>query len=264
MKEEKEVSRACSLKQSVNRAAYFDGLKVGIPIALGYFVVSFALGMQAKASGLTAFQGGLASFTCSASAGEYAGFKAIAENATYLTIVLASLVANARYFLMGCALCQKMSPSLPFRSRAFVALYLTDELFGMAIMRPGVFNPRFAYGIITITVPFWTIGTSLGVVAGNIMPEQWVSALSVALFGMFLAVIVPPGRKNKIVGGLVLVSFLFSYLASKAPFLSEWAEGSRIVLLTVVLASVAAILFPVKEDEERDETENTSVTEEEP
>lgn len=257
------MSRESSLKQSVDRAAYFDGLKVGFPIAVGYFVVSFALGMQAKASGLTAFQGGLASLTCSASAGEYAGFKAIAENATYLTIILASFVANARYFLMGCALGQKMSPTLPIRSRALVALYLTDELFGMAIMRPGVFNPKFAYGIITITVPFWTIGTSLGVVAGNIMPEQWVSALSVALFGMFLAVIVPPGRKNKIVAVLVLVSFLFSYVASKAPVLSEWAEGSRTVLLTVILASIAAILFPVKESEGDVETSSPASQEDE-
>lgn len=253
------MSAEYSLKRSVNRAAFWDGVKVGVPIALGYFVVAFALGVQAKAAGLTAFQCGLASLFCLASAGEYVGFTAIAEHASYLTIILATLVANARYFLMGCALSQRASSTLPLRYRATVALGLTDELFGVSIMRPGFFNPWFAYGVMAIAAPSWSAGSALGVLGGNILSAQWVSALSVALFGMFLAVIVPPGRKNKIVASLVAISFACSYIATKTPLLAEWSEGSRTVALTILLASFAAFAFPVAEEDE-EESESASKT----
>lgn len=237
-----------------NRAAFFDGVKVGVPIGLGDFVVAFALGVQAKEAGLTAFQCGLASFFCLASAGESVGFSSIAENASYGAIVLATLVANARYFLMSCALGRRCSPRLSLFHRALVGFGLTDESFGMAVLRPGFFNPWFAYGIMVVPVPLWTIGSALGVVVGNVLSPQWVSALGVALFGMFLAVIVPPGRKNKVVASLVALSFLCSFVATRTPIVSEWSEGSRVVLLTLILASFAAIVFPVAEEDEEDTT----------
>lgn len=249
------MSGVYSLKRSVNRAVYLEGLKVGFPIAMGYLVVSFALGMQAKEAGLTVFQASLASCLCSASAGEYAGFTAIAEKASYATIILATLIANGRYFLTSCALGQRMSPKLSLTHRAIVALDLTDELFGVSILRPKPYNPWYAYGIMTITIPCWTAGTALGVAAGNILPARAVSALSVALFGMFVAVIVPPGRRNKVVGVLVLASFILSFAASKAPVLSAWKDGTRTVALTILVASAAALFFPVKDDpEENSET----------
>ena len=255
------MSGEYSLKRAVNRAAFSDGVKVGVPIALGYFVVAFALGVQAKAAGLTAFQCGLASLFCLASAGEYVGFASIAEHASYLTIILATIVANARYFLMGCALSQRTSPSLSLGYRTTVALGITDELFGMSILRPGVFNPWFAYGIMAIAAPAWSAGSALGVIGGNVLPPSLGAALSVALFGMFLAVIIPPSRKNKVVASLVALSFLFSYLATKTPVLSECSGGSRVVILTIVLASIAAIAFPVAEDEDS-ESENEARVEE--
>ena len=231
-----------------NRAAFFDGVKVGVPIGMGDFVVAFALGVQAKAAGLTAFQCGLASFFCLASAGERVGFSSIAENASYSAIVLATLVANARYFLMSCALSRRCSPRLSLFHRALVGFGLTDESFGMAILRPGYFNPWFAYGIMVVPVPLWTIGSALGVAVGAVLSPQWVSALGVALFGMFLAVIVPPCRKNKVVAALVASSFIFSFLMTRTPILSGLSEGSRVVVLTLILASLAAIAFPVDED----------------
>lgn len=243
-----DIDRSRAFRQLIDRDAWFDGIKVGVPIALGYFVVAVALGIQARSAGLTAFQGGLASFLCAAAAGEYAGFSAIKDCAPYIVIILATLVANARYFLMGCALSQRMSPGTTLRSRAMVAFYLTDEIFGVSMLRPGALNPQFVYAVAAIAVPAWTAGTVLGVVAGNALPAQWASALSVALFGMFIAIIVPPGRKNKVVAFLVLASFTLSYIASKAPVTAEWSEGSRTVALTLVLASLAAIFFPVEED----------------
>ena len=199
--------------------------------AAGYTVAAVALG-QARSAGLTAFQGGLASFLCAAAAGEYAGFSAIKDCAPYIVIILATLVANARYFLMGCALSQRMSPGTTLRSRAMVAFYLTDEIFGVSMLRPGALNPQFVYAVAAIAVPAWTAGTVLGVVAGNALPAQWASALSVALFGMFIAIIVPPGRKNKVVADTANGRKRFPTVAPRAR-----------------LASLAAIFFPVEEDD---------------
>ena len=208
-----------------------EGVRDGIPIALGYFVVSFTLGIAAKTAGLTPFQGFLASFFNNASAGEYAGFTTIAADAAYLEIALITLVANARYLLMSCVLSQKFSPDASIWHRIFVGFDVTDEIFGITVARPGR-----------------SVGTAVGVAAGNILPIEAVSALSVALYGMFLAVIIPPARQDKIVGALVLLSFLASFVAVHLPGLMELSGGTRTIILTVLLSGLAAYFFPVKED----------------
>lgn len=243
------MNNVYSFRAPTNRTVYFDGMKHGLPIALGYFVVAFSLGVAARNAGLTAFQGGLASLLCSASAGEYAGFTTVAEDASYMTIILASLIANARYLLMSCAIGQKASSDLSFFHRCLVAFGLTDEVFGISIVRPGALNPWFHYGAMTLTIPFWTVGSVLGVVAGNVLSVSLVSALSVTLFGMFIAIVVPPCRTNRVLLALVPASFLLSYIASIVPGLAGLSEGLRTVILTVVLAAIAAALFPVKEEE---------------
>ena len=224
------------------------GLKDGIPVALGYFAVSFSLGIAAKKAGLTPFQSGLTSFLCSASAGEYAGFDAIASCATIVELVLITLIVNARYFLMSVALTQNLSPKLNFFHRLVLGFYVTDELFALSIARPKFLNPRYTYGMICVASPGWTIGTFLGTLAGNILPDRVVSALSVALYGMFIAVIIPEGKKNRVVSILIVVSFLLSYLFSVLEFLSFINETTRTILLTVIISSAAAIFAPVKDD----------------
>jgi len=227
-----------------------EGMRDGIPIGLGYLAVSFSLGVAAKSAGLTAFQGFTASLLNNASAGEYAGFTVIAANASYLEMVLMTLIANARYLLMSCALSQKFAPDTPLRHRLLVGYDVTDEIFGITIARPGILNPYYTYGAIVIAVPCWAGGTALGVIAGNLLPLRIVSALSVALFGMFLAVIIPPARKNRVVAVFVLISFLSSFTASRLPYISQLSSGTRTIILTVVISAVAAALFPVKDEEE--------------
>ncbi len=227
-----------------------EGMRDGIPIGLGYFAVSFSLGVAAKNAGLTAFQGFTASLLNNASAGEYAGFTVIAANASYLEMVLMTLIANARYLLMSCALSQKFAPDTPLRHRLLVGYDVTDEIFGITIARPGILNPYYTYGAIVIAVPCWAGGTALGVIAGNLLPLRIVSALSVALFGMFLAVIIPPARKNRVVAVFVLISFLASFTAANLPYISQLSSGTRTIILTVVISAVAAALFPVRDEEE--------------
>lgn len=226
-----------------------EGFRDGIPIGLGYFAVSFSLGVVARNSGLNAFQGFLASLLNNASAGEYAGFTVIAADAPYLEIILMTLIANARYLLMSCALSQKFSSETPLIHRLLVGFDVTDEIFGITIARPGNLDPHYTYGAILIAAPCWAIGTAMGVTAGNLLPLRAVSALSVALFGMFLAVIIPPARKDKIIAFLIPVCFLASFAAGRLPVISKLSGGTRTILLTVALSVAAALLFPVKEEE---------------
>ncbi len=233
-----------------NRTAFINGMKDGIPIGLGYFAVAFSLGVAARNAGLSPFQGFLVSLLCNASAGEYVGITMIAVGVTYLEIAMGTLVANARYLLMSCALSQRMAPNMPLHHRLLMAFHVTDELFGIAIARPGYLNPYYSYGAVLTASPPWAIGTALGVIAGNLLSANLVSAFSVALYGMFLAVIIPPARKDKIIAGLIVICFAISYIAANIPALIGISEGTRTIILTVLISSVAAILFPKNTNEE--------------
>ena len=230
-----------------NRQALTDGFRDGMPIGLGYFVVSFSLGIVAKNVGLNPLQGFVISLLNNASAGEYAAFTVIHSDAPYLEIALLTLVSNARYVLMSTVLSQKFSPDTPFYHRIFVGFDVTDEIFGISIARGGRWlNPFYNYGAMLTALPGWSLGTACGIVAWNFFSPSLVSALSVALYGMFLAVIIPPARKDKIIGGAVAASFLLSFAAYK--FFPDISAGNRTIALTILIAGAAAILFPVKED----------------
>ena len=231
-----------------SKKIFCEGMRDGVPIALGYFAVSFSLGIAARRAGFTPFQGFLVSLLNNASAGEYAAFAIIMANATYLEVAIITLIANARYLLMSCALAQRFAPGTPFWHRLLIGYDVTDELFGITIARPGSLNPYYTYGAILLAAPAWAIGTALGIIAGNLLPLRAVSALSVALYGMFLAIIIPPARKNKVIATLVTISMVSSYIFSRLPVISDISSGIRTIILTVAIAGIAAILFPVKEE----------------
>lgn len=230
-----------------NKKAFAEGLQNGIPIGLGYLAVSFSLGIAAKNAGLSAFQGLIASFLCSASAGEYAAFTLIADNAPYIEMALITLIVNARYMLMSCAMSQRINPQMKLRHRLAMSFGITDEIFAVSIARPGYLNPYYNYGAMLMSIPLWAIGTALGTVAGNLLPLRLVSAFSVALYGMFLAVIIPPARKDKIIAGIIIFCFAVSFAAAYLPLVSELSAGMRTIILTVVISVAAAIIFPKKQ-----------------
>ena len=235
-----------------NGKLFLRGMKDGVPIALGYLAVSFSLGIPAAKAGLSPLQGFFASFLCNASAGEYAGFTMIAAQASYLEMALATLIANARYFLMSCAESQRMAPDLKLRHRLLIGFDITDEIFGVSIAQPGDIPPWYVYGVMATAIPGWSVGTAIGIFAGEILPARIVSALSVALFGMFFAIIIPPARKDKLIAGLILVCFALSYLFSVLPAVKELPEGTRTVILTAAVSAGAALFFPRKEEEAPD------------
>ena len=228
-----------------NAKIFQEGIKDAIPIGLGYFAVAFSLGIAARNAGMNAVQGFLLSFLNNASAGEYAGITVIAANASYIEIAVVTLIANARYLLMSCAMGQRLKPGLSFGHRLLMGYDITDELFGIAIARPGYLEPFYTYGAMLTAIPCWAAGTACGIIAGNIMPARVVSALSVSLFGMFLAIIIPPAKKDKVVAALIILAFAASYASSCLPLISSISEGTRTIILTVILSAGAAYFFPI-------------------
>ena len=228
------------------------GIKNGMPICLGYLAVSFTLGITAKNAGMTAWQAMLTSLTVNASAGQYAGFTVIAAGGSYLEMAIMELVANARYLLMSCSLSQKFDPETGLLHRLLVGFDVTDEIFGVAVSVPDKLNPFYNYGMMAVAIPGWSFGTFFGVVMGNILPAGVVSALSVGLYGMFIAIIIPPARKNRILAGLITISMAASFLFAKLPVFASISSGIKTIILTVVIAGIAAVLFPVKEKEKHE------------
>ncbi len=233
-----------------NKKWYKRGIRDGIPIALGYFVVSFTLGILAKKAGLTAFQAFLTCGLTNASAGANAGFNAIAENVGYIDIALTTLIVNARYLLMSTALSQKLDVNTPLCHRMLVAFDVTDEIFGISVSVKGTLNPYYNYGAMMVAIPAWALGAAFGVIMGDVLPASIVSALGVGLFGMFIAIVIPPARQNKVIAGIVIISMLLSFAMASLPLVKELSSGIRVIILTVVIALAAAILFPVKEEED--------------
>lgn len=232
-----------------HKTAFRQGMTDGIPIALGYMAVSFTFGIMAKNAGLTAFQAVLLSLTNLTSAGQFAGLGIITASASYIEMAFTQLVINLRYCLMSCALSQKLDQRTPFFHRFFIAYGNTDEIFGVCICKEGKLNPFYSYGVIAVASPGWAFGTFLGIISGSILPGRILSALGVALYGMFIAVIVPPSKSSRIIAGVVLVSMAASLIFTWLPLLNQISSGFRIILLTLLIAGGAAALFPVRTDE---------------
>ena len=217
-------------------SSYTRGIRDGLPIAIGYFAVSFSLGILMRNSGLDPLQGLLMSLVNNTSAGE-----AMAIN---------QAVINIRYFLMSAALCVHLDPGLSLGRRMLVGFDVTDEIFATLIGQKRPVSEYFAYGLASITIPGWAAGTVLGIVFGDILPADIVSALSVALYAMFIAVVIPPARKDGRILAIVLVSMLGSWLFTLEPIASYISEGVKIIILTLVISALAAVIWPLKEDEE--------------
>ena len=228
------------------RSIFLHGMRDGFPIGMGYFAVSFSLGIIAAKAGLTAWMGFVGSFLTRASAGEYGVYSLIAIGASYVEVVAMCLVTNLRYLLMSTALTQKFASNVSLLKRILVACCVTDEIFGISIAYPGNLPPAYPFGAMLISTTMWASGTAVGIVAGEILPPHVVAALSVALYGMFIAIIIPPSKRDHTVGFSVIASFLLSWLCSVLPTVREMSAGTRTIVLTILIAAVAAYVKPVK------------------
>ena len=228
------------------RKDIIDGLRVGFPIAMGYFAVAFSLGIIAVQAGLTAPQGFLSSFFTRASAGEYGTYTLVAIEAAYAEVVVMCLVVNLRYMLMSAALSQKIAPGTSWFHRLMMAFCITDEVFGVSVAHPGYTPPAYTYSAALISTLFWASGCAMGIMAGGLLPQSMVTALSMSLYGMFLAIIIPQARNDQHVLYAVMASFVLSGLFAVLPVVSQLSSGMRTVVLTILISAVAAWLKPIK------------------
>lgn len=228
------------------------GLKDAIPICLGYLAVSFAFGIQASEAGLSIFQASIMSLMNVTSAGQFSSLDLIQNNAAYAEMALLQLVVNIRYMLMSTALSQKLSSKVGTIKRCLIAYGVTDEIFGLSVTRKGRLYPEYSYGMIICSVFGWVLGTFLGATAGQIMPHRLISALGIAIYGMFLAIIIPDSRDSRAVLLVVIGAMAMSTVFTYAPVVSGLSSGFRIIIVTVVIAAVAAWFAPRNEEEAAD------------
>lgn len=224
----------------------------GIPIALGYISVSFGFGIAAVRAGLSVAAAVGISASNLTSAGQAAGVEIIAAGGTLIELALSQLVINLRYSLMGLSLSQKLDDSFTVPHRLLASYGITDEIFAVAAAQPGKLKPSYMYGLILISALGWTGGTLLGAVAGQALPQMFTAAMGILLYGMFIAIIIPPSRKSRSVFGAVLIaaliSLLFKYVFTKI------SVGFAIIISASVAAAVMALIAPVPDDEEEEQS----------
>lgn len=232
----------------INRFA--DGVRDGIPIGLGYLSVSFTFGMMAVAQGIPIWAAIAISMTNLTSAGQFAGLNMIVATASYMEVALAQLVINIRYALMSVSLSQRLDKGVKTLGRLGISFGITDEVFAVSSTKSGKVGKRYMGGLMLAPYLGWTLGTVLGAVAGTFLPPSVQSALGIAIYGMFLAIIVPAAKKSLPVFVVLLIAVGLSCLFRWVPFLSGVSEGFVIIICAVVAAGCGANFFPEKEGEQ--------------
>lgn len=232
----------------MNKEEYTLGIRRGLPVGLGYFSVSFGFGAMAVSKGLSVAQATLISASNLTSAGQFAGLTTIVENSCLWMMILTQLIINSRYALMSLALSQKMGQQIGLLPRLLIAFFNTDEVFALAMAREHTLTVPFLYGLGLLPMAGWVSGTLFGALAGSILPLSIRTALGVMLYGMFIAIIIPPAKKERPVALAALLALILSSLFAWVPALQKAPKGTPIVICTVAAAALCAWLFPVEEE----------------
>ena len=228
---------------------YALGVRRGLPVGLGYFSVSFGFGAMAVSKGLTVFQAAAISASNYTSAGQFAGVSSIVEQSGLWVVILTQLIINSRYALMSLAPSQRLGQKVGLLPRFLLAFSNTDEVFALAMAREHALTVPFMYGLGLLPFIGWVGGTLLGALAGAVLPISVRTALGVMLYGMFIAIVIPPAKREKPIAVAALVALVLSSLFAWVPALQKAPKGTPIVICTVVAAAVCAWLFPVEEKE---------------
>lgn len=237
-------------QQQRRGGGFCRGLLHGLPIALGYLSVSFGFGIMAVRAGMSVTEATLISLLNLTSAGQAAGVSVIAAGGSLAEMALVQLTINIRYALMALSLSQKCSPRFRLPQRLLAAYGITDEVFGVCAAQPGQIEPPYMLAMVLIATAGWVLGTFLGAFAGALLPASVTAALGILLYGMFLAIIVPPARKDKAILCAVLIAAVLSILCRY--LIPALSEGFAVILCAVAASVAAALLFPRKDDEEEE------------
>ncbi len=229
---------------------FLEGVRDGIPICLGYFSVSMAFGLTAVLSGVPLWAAVVISLTNLTSAGQFAGVNLLVAQGTFIELGLTTLIINLRYFLMSISVSQKVEQKMTMKERLAIAFGVTDEIFAVSMQRDHELTTAYMAGLILTPVIGWTSGTLVGAVATSFMPPILSNAFGIALYGMFIAIVVPPAREHKNVLFAVVLSIAASAACKYLPIVKNLSSGWTIILITFIVCVIAAWLFPVEESEE--------------
>ncbi len=229
----------------MKRNEFVNGIKDGIPICLGYFSVSMAFGLTAVKEGLYIWAAILTSLTNLTSAGQFAGINIMLAGGKLIELAITTLIINMRYFLMSLSISQKVPSSMTLPQRLLVSFGITDEIFAVSMRHNRPLTAVYMAGLILTPLIGWTGGTTIGAVAASVLPQAVSSAMGIALYGMFIAIIIPPARDNKNILAAILMAVGTSILFSYAPILRNISGGWSIIITTVAVSAVCATLFPI-------------------
>jgi len=231
-----------------SKLRFRHGLRDGLPIALGYLSVSFGFGITAVAKGLSALPALLISMTNLTSAGQVAGLSVIAASGALIEMIMTQLIINLRYSLMGLTLTQRLDDTFSTLHRMAVAFFITDEIYAVSSSKSDCVNTRYMYGLGLLPYVGWAAGTLLGAVAGSLLPADVSGALGIAIYGMFVAIIVPPAKRDRGILLAVVLAAGISCVVKYVPLFSFITQGFAIIICALLAATLAALIFPVKED----------------
>lgn len=237
----------------MKRKNFVKGIVDGFPICIGYFSVAFAFGIFAVSNGLTSIQALLISMTNVTSAGQLAAVPIIAGSGTFLELAATQFIINLRYALMSISLSQKFDDSITLKHRFAIAFVNTDEVFAVATSKRGTVNKFYMYGLILTPFLGWSLGTLVGAIAGDILPAIVTSSLNLAIYGMFIAIVVPEIKINRSSLMCVIIAILLSAAFYFVPLLSKVPSGFTIIICALVSATVMALISPIKLEEAENE-----------
>lgn len=233
----------------MNKQELKEGIRDGFPICLGYVSVSMAFGLTAVKAGLPVWAAVLISMTNVTSAGQFAGVNLLVTNSFYIELMVTTFVINIRYFLMSLSISQKLDKKFGIKKRLIASFGVTDEVFAVSMQRRKDLSFSYMAGLISTPIAGWTLGTLIGAVATSILPESLSDAMGIALYGMFIAIIIPPAREHKNVMFAVLLAVAASYAFTYIPALASLSGGWSVIIIAVVVSAIAALIFPIPEEE---------------
>ena len=232
----------------MNKSLFRKGLLDGLPIGLGYLSVSFAFGIFAVNSGLSAAEASLISMTCMTSAGQLAAVPIMTGGGSILELIVSQIIINLRYSLMSISLSQKLGEDVTAADRFAIAFFNSDVIFAVASSQMGQVSRTYLYGLGVLPWVGWAGGTIAGALAGNILPPLVTSALGVAIYGMFIAIVVPVARQERPVALCVLIAVCLSCAFEFLPALQRIPGGFTVILCAVIASALMALVAPVAEE----------------
>lgn len=230
-----------------NKSEFVDGVKKGIPIGVGYLAVSFTFGIWAVEGGVPAWMVVFISLSNLTSAGQFAGTGLMIQAASFFEIGLSVFVINIRYMLMSLALTQKLKKDTRLGQKLIFGFGVTDEVFAVASTREREVTAPYMYGLISTPILGWTLGTALGAITGNLLPDRLADAMGIALYAMFIAIIIPPAKKSRAILGAIAISVAVTVILRYVPLFSFITEGFAMIIATLVGAGVMALVAPIPE-----------------